>query len=133
MSKSTAGDNCKIMLSDDPARAAKKIMSATTDSLERIDFNLETQPGISNLLQIEALVNDISLDETIREWSGETRYGELKKQVAASVTTLLANFQEKLAAISDDDVEKLLPKGEAYANTIADKKLTEVYEKIGLR
>lgn len=133
MSKSTAGDNCKIMLSDDPARAVKKIMSATTDSLERIDFNLETQPGISNLLQIEALVNDISLDETIREWSGETRYGELKKQVAASVTTLLAIFQEKLAAISDDDVEKLLPEGEAYANTIADKKLAEVYEKIGLR
>ena len=133
MSKSTDGENCKIMLSDDPARAAKKIMSATTDSLEKIDFNLETQPGISNLLQIEALVNDVPLGEVIREWAGKTRYGDLKKQVSESVKTLLVNFQQNLAEISDDTVKNLLPEGEKYANEVANKKLADVYAKVGLR
>ncbi|MBR2586929.1 tryptophan--tRNA ligase [Candidatus Saccharibacteria bacterium] len=133
MSKSTPGENSKIMLSDDPDRAAKKIMSATTDSLEKIDFNLETQPGISNLLQIEALVNDVPLGEVIREWAGKTRYGDLKKQVSLSVSNLLISFQKRLAEISDDRVENLLPEGEKYANAVANAKLAEVYEKVGLR
>lgn len=132
MSKSTAGDNCKIMLSDDPEKAAKKIMSATTDSLEKIDFNLETQPGISNLLQIEALASDVPLAEVVREWQGKTRYGDLKKQVAESVKVLLMNFQQNLAQISDGAVKNLLPEGEKYANEIANQKLADVYTKIGL-
>ena len=133
MSKSTPGENSKIMLSDTPEQAAKKIMGATTDSLENINFDLATQPGISNLLQIEALINDHPLGEVIREWQGKSRYGDLKKQVAASVQNLLADFQAKYAAISDADIEKLLPEGEAYANEIANAKLAEVYQKVGLR
>ena len=133
MSKSTPGENSKIMLSDESERAAKKIMSATTDSFGKVDFNLETQPGISNLLQIEALINDRPLDDVIREWRGNDRYGDLKKQVANSVSTLLADFQTKFAQISDETIEKLLPEGEAYANQIANRKLEEVYEKVGLR
>ncbi|MBQ3294126.1 tryptophan--tRNA ligase [Candidatus Saccharibacteria bacterium] len=133
MSKSTDGDNCKIMLSDDPARAAKKIMSATTDSLENIDFNLETQPGISNLLQIEALISDRPLGAIIREWQGKSHYGDLKKQVAASVEKLLTDFQANLAQIDDSGLDELLAKGEAYANEVANAKLAEVYQKVGLR
>ncbi|MBR3319623.1 tryptophan--tRNA ligase [Candidatus Saccharibacteria bacterium] len=133
MSKSTPGENSKIMLSDDPAQAVKKIMGATTDSLENINFDLANQPGISNLLQIEALINDRPLGEVIREWQGKSRYGDLKKQVASSVEKLLADFQTKYANISDAEIEKLLPEGEAYANEIANHKLDEVYQKVGLR
>ncbi len=132
MSKSTAGDNCKIMLSDAPEKAAKKIMSATTDSLENIDFNLETQPGISNLLQIEALATDRPLGSVIREWQGKSRYGDLKKQVASSVKTLLADFQANLAQLDDFDVEALFRAGEDYANKLSSLKLCEVHHKLGL-
>ena len=133
MSKSTPGENSKIMLSDEPAQAVKKIMGATTDSLENINFDLATQPGISNLLQIEALINDRPLGEVIREWQGKSRYGDLKKQVASSVEKLLTGFQSKYANISDAEIEKLLPEGESYANDIANRKLDEVYQKVGLR
>ena len=133
MSKSTAGDNCKIMLSDAPEKAAKKIMSATTDSFEDIEFDFATRPGVSNLLQIEALINDRPLVEVIKEWQGKTRYGDLKKQVAASVEKLLADFQTKLASLDDSGLDVLLARGEAYANEVANKKLAEVYAKVGLR
>lgn len=133
MSKSTAAENSKIMLDDEPEKAAKKIMSATTDSFGKIKFDMWAQPGISNLLQIEALVTDTPLQTVITTWSGETRYGELKKKVAASVSQMLAIFQANLAKISDEQIYALLLDGEAYANKIANDKLLEVQKAVGLR
>ena len=133
MSKSTAAAGSKIMLDDEPAKAAKKIMSATTDSLGKVKFDMFNQPGVSNLLTIEALVNDVPLPEVVAKWTGETRYGELKKQVAASVVQMLESFQAKLAGISDEQVLTLLEEGENYANSVANAKLFEVQKAVGLR
>lgn len=133
MSKSTAAENSKIMLDDEPGRAAKKIMSATTDSVGKISFDMFNQPGISNLLQIEALVTGVPLQDVIATWAGETRYGDLKLKVGESVSEMLAIFQEKLAAISDEEVLALLEKGEKYANEVANAKLYEAQKAFGLR
>lgn len=133
MSKSTVAENSKIMLDDDPAKVAKKIMSATTDSFEDIQFDFETRPGISNLLYIEALVTNTPLPEVIGKWKGTSKYGDLKKQVANSVSEMLVTFQKRLAEISDEDVLRLLEEGEKYANTKANAKLLEVQTAFGLR
>ncbi|MBQ3474448.1 tryptophan--tRNA ligase [Candidatus Saccharibacteria bacterium] len=133
MSKSTVAEGSKIMLDDTPEKAAKKIMSATTDSLGKVKFDMFNQPGISNLLQIEALVTDVPLSEVTAKWNGETRYGELKKKVAESVSSMLKDFQTRLAEISDDEVYKLLEEGEKYANELANAKLLEVQKAVGLR
>ena len=133
MSKSTAAENSKIMLDDDPAKAAKKIMSATTDSLGKIKYDMFNQPGISNLLQIEALVTDTPLQDVIATWAGETHYGDLKQKVASSVSAMLTDFQARMAEIKDEDVIALLEKGEKYANEVANKKLLEVQKAFNLR
>ena len=133
MSKSTLAENSKIMLSDSPEKAAKKIMSATTDSFGSIDFDFNERAGISNLLNIEALINNRPLEDIIVEWRGKERYGDFKKKVAESVKTLLTNFQKNLAEVSDSEIEKLFESGELYANSVANKKLFEVQKKIGLR
>lgn len=133
MSKSTQSENSKILLSDSPEAAAKKIMSATTDSLGKISFDMFNQPGISNLLQIEALVNDRPLLDVVGEWAGETHYGDLKKKVAESVKILLEEFQTKLTEISDAEVLELLEAGEKYANEVANKKLHSVQKVLNLR
>lgn len=133
MSKSTAAENSKIMLDDEPARAGKKIMSATTDSLGVVKFDMQTRPGVSNLLQIESLVTGVPLAEVVKKWSGETRYGELKKTVAESVSKMLADFQARMNEIPDEEVYRLLGIGEAYANRVADAKLYEVQKAFGLR
>ena len=133
MSKSTEAQNSKIMLDDEPEKAAKKIMSATTDSLGKVKFDMFNQPGISNLLQIEALVTDVPLQDVINTWSGETSYGDLKKKVASSVSQMLTIFQEKLASIPDEQVLTLLEEGERYANGVANAKLLEVQKAFHLR
>lgn len=133
MSKSTKAENSKIMLDDTPEKAAKKIMSATTDSLGKIKFDMFNQPGVSNLLQIEALVNDVPLQDVISTWAGETRYGDLKKKVASSVSGMLAEFQAQLDKISNEQICELLEKGEEYANKVANAKLLEVQKAVGLR
>ena len=133
MSKSTPAENSKIMLTDTPERAKKKIMSATTDSVGMVKYDMWAQPGISNLLVIEALSTGTPLEEVVEKWSGETRYGELKKQVAESVATMLADFQAKLKEISDDEVLWLFEVGEQYANKVANEKLLGVQKAVGLR
>ncbi len=62
MSKSSDNDKSKILLSDDPDVAAKKVMSATTDSVGVINYDYDNQPGISSLLQIRAMLLGRSQD-----------------------------------------------------------------------
>lgn len=133
MSKSTAAENSKIMLDDEPFKAAKKIMSATTDSFEDIQFDFETRPGISNLLYIDALITKAPLSEVVKKWQGISRYGDLKKQVANDVSEMLVDFQNRLAEISDEQVLQLFEDGEKYANEVANAKLLEVQKAFSLR
>ena len=133
MSKSTPAENSKIMMNDAPEKVAKKIMSATTDSFGKIKFDMWSQPGISNLMLIESLVNDVPLAEVCNEWNGGTRYGDLKKKVAGSVSQLLTDFHAKLEDVTDEQIFELLEKGESYANKVANAKLLEAQKAFGLR
>lgn len=133
MSKSAAAENSKIMLSDTPEQAKKKIMSATTDSVGKIQYDMFNQPGISNLLQIDALVNNLPLQDVISTWAGETHYGDLKQKVASDVATFLDDVQRKFAAISNSEIIDLLSQGETYANEVANRKLYEVQKAFSLR
>ncbi|MGH7237831.1 MAG: tryptophan--tRNA ligase, partial [Candidatus Saccharimonadales bacterium] len=87
MSKSDDSSKGVIFLGDEPKAAAKKVMSAETDSLARIpaELNYENQSGVSNLLQILALLSSQKVSAIIKEWQGKTSYGELKTEVAKCV------------------------------------------------
>lgn len=132
MSKSAKAENSKIMMMDEPSKAAKKIMSSTTDSVGKIQFDMFNQPGISNLLQIEALITDRDLQEVIGLWSGQTQYGELKKSVAMNLKALLEELQERVANISDEEVLALLKDGEVYANNAANEILRKAQTAVKL-
>ena len=133
MSKSSTNEKSKISLSDDPKAATKKIMSATTDNEGIIQYDMINQPGIGNLLQIEALFSNRELQDVINEYQGKTRYGELKTKVAETVSNFLADFQAKVASISDEQVEEILARGEAFANEVANEKLYQVQRAVGVR
>jgi tryptophanyl-tRNA synthetase len=133
MSKSDETGKGVIFLGDKPEVAAKKIMSATTDSLGVIKFNWAEQPGISNLLQILALATERSLVEVIKQWEGKTAYGDLKKAVAEAVTGFLQGLQGQLAQVDDSALLAKLSASEAAMNEIANKTLLKVQKAVGLR
>lgn len=133
MSKSDETGKGVIFLSDTPEAAAKKIMGATTDSFGEIKYDMKERPGVSNLLQMLALLSGRELNDVIAEYEGQTMYGGLKKAVATVVGEFLTNFQAKLASIDATAVLKQLEAGEAAMNRQANSKLFKVQQAVGLR
>lgn len=133
MSKSSTDERSKILLSDSPAAARKKIMSATTDSLGSIHFDWDAQPGITSLLQILALLSGRSQDDVNAEWTGRERYGDFKSAVADEVEKFLTDFHARLDAIRDDELLKALERFEQAMNQQAGATLLRAQQAIGLR
>lgn len=133
MSKSDESGRGVIFLGDDPEVAAKKIMSATTDDKARVAFDKVNQPGISNLLEILALLRGQALSETVAEFEGQTSYGEFKKVVAEEVKTFLINFQMRLDSVADDEIIQKLEASEEAMRLQANDTLLRVQQAIGLR
>jgi len=133
MSKSDESGRGVIFLGDDPAVAAKKIMSATTDDKAEIHFDKANQPGISNLLEILALLRGQALSETIAEFEGQTRYGDFKQVVANEVEQFLTNFQQKLASVDDAAIIAKLEQSERDLSQTANATLLRAQQAVGLR
>ena len=138
MSKSDDSGKGVIFLGDNPRVAHKKIMSATTDSLGKVQYDRENQPGISNLLEILTLVRqdagrDVTLEQTISEFTGMERYGDFKQIVADEVAEFLANFQARLAAVDERAIERKLESSERDMNIVANETLHRVQTAVGLR
>jgi len=133
MSKSSTDQKSKINLADTPAQARKKIMAATTDSLGVINFDWQRQPGITNLLQLLAILTNRPQAEVNAEWVGQTQYGPLKRAVAEAVATFLTDFQARLAGISDETLLATLERSERAMNEVASITLLRVQKAVGLR
>ena len=133
MSKSVSDPAGTILLTDAPDDARKKIMSAETDSVGSVNFDWENQPGVTNLLTILSALSGRSQDETNAEWTGNDRYGDLKKAVADVVATFLEDLQAKMNDVTNEDLEQHLARSEEKMNEIANAKLYKVQEAIGLR
>lgn len=133
MSKSDEFGRGVIFLGDDPAVAAKKVMSATTDDKAEIHFDKVNQPGISNLLEILALLRGQALTETVAEFEGQTRYGDFKQVVATEVEQFLTNFQQKLAAVDDAAIIAKLKQSERDLAQTANATLLRAQQAVGLR
>ena len=133
MSKSSDDEKSKILLSDSPEAARKKIMSATTDSAGRVNFDWDTQPGITSLLQILSLLSGRSQEDVNTEWVGNERYGDLKQAVADQVAAFLADFQARYDSISDDDLRSSLERSETAMSQVANETLLRAQKAVGLR
>ena len=133
MSKSDESGKGIIFLGDSPEEAAKKVMSATTDSLGKIDFDPVNQPGISNLLQILARLEGKDLKDVLAEYAGQEQYGPLKTAVAEAVKKFLSDFQARLAAVNDEELNAKLETSEAALREIANQTLLGVQKAVGLR
>lgn len=133
MSKSVSDPNGTILLSDKPDDAAKKVMSATTDSIGSISLDWQNQPGVSNLMQLSALLEERPLEEVAQEWHGRTSYGDLKSKVAEQVSGLLSDLQAKLSTVDEASLLAKLESDEAAVAEVANSTLHGVQKAVGLR
>ena len=132
MSKSEHSDKGCIYLLDDLNLARKKIMSAVTDSLGEIKVDKQNQPGLYNLMEIAAALENRTIESIADEFAGKG-YGELKKYVADVVVRELGIIQERYREIINSDlIEKTLKEGAEKASRLARRKLQKVRKKIGL-
>jgi tryptophanyl-tRNA synthetase len=133
MSKSASAAGGIIELLDEPARIAKKIRSAVTDTGREIIFSPEEKPGISNLLMIYAALSGRGVDDLVAAYDGRG-YGDLKKDLAEVVVETVSPIRERTLAWLDDpaQLDKLLADGADKAHAVAAATLREVYDRIGL-
>lgn len=133
MSKSDESERGIIFLYDDPELAAKKIMGATTDNKAEVHFDKVNQPGISNLLEILALLKKTPLQDVINKFEGQTSYGELKAEIAREVKVFLTNFQESLRSVDDKAIIAKLENSEQLLAKTANETLLRAQQAVGLR
>jgi len=133
MSKSVADPTGTILLSDDPADAAKKILRAETDSFGKIKFDLKERPGISNLLQMLALLTEVPQPTINAQWEGKNSYGDLKKAVAQAVEAFLTDLQTKLKQVDEIAMLTKLEQDEQKMNQTANQTLLKAQKAVGLR
>lgn len=132
MSKSENADKGCIMLLEDLNITRKKIMSAVTDSIGIVQYDVENQPGIANLLTIHSALSKEPIDAIVARFEGKG-YGEFKKEVADVVCNELAHLQERYHAIIEQNVlDEVLKLGASKAQIMARKKLAKVQHKVGL-
>ena len=131
MSKSDAGENNAINLLDTPDVISKKIMAAATDSENKILFDIN-RPAIYNLLVIYESFSGLTKGE-IESKFVDGKYADFKKDLAELVAEKLKPIREKYKEISESgEIEKVLKQGADKARPMAEAKLKEVKEVIGL-
>ena len=132
MSKSAATDAGLISLLDDPAKTAKKIRSAVTDSEREIRFDPEHKAGVSNLLTIQSAVTGSDVDKLVEGYGGRG-YGDLKKDTADAVVEFVTPIKTRVDELLADPAEltAVLEAGAQRANGVAGATLQRVYERLG--
>lgn len=133
MSKSENDDKSTIYLLDDPKLARKKIMSAVTDSVGIIQYDPENQPGLANLITIHSALTGESIESIVERYQGKG-YGELKKEIGATVENFLSDLQQKYHDIIASGIcEQVLATGKEKAQSVAFKKVRKVKKKLGFQ
>ena len=132
MSKSEESNKGCIYLLDDLKAARKKIMSAVTDMVGKVNYDKENQPGVSNLLEIMSSLSGEPIDSIVARYEGKG-YGEFKKEVADVVCRELEKIQNRYNEILQGNlIEETLRKGAENAHRIAFRKLKKVQKKMGI-
>ena len=133
MSKTGSSPKGLIDLMQDPAKIAKNIRSAVTDTDGEVRYDPEHKPGVSNLLVIHSVLSGTPVEEVAASFAGRG-YGDLKKEVADVVVERLTPFQERMTELLDDpaELDRILADGADRAREVARATMARVRDAAGL-
>ena len=131
MSKSSDDINGTIYFNDEKDNILKKFKSSVTDSENIVRYDLENKPGISNLIEIYAAVNDKEISETEKEFEN-SQYGEFKVAVAETVIEYLDPIKKNFDDLTNDNLKDIVVSNLKSAKDSAQKTINEVEEALGI-
>ncbi|WP_249009390.1 tryptophan--tRNA ligase [Conexibacter sp. DBS9H8] len=132
MSTTSPSPQGTVFVLDEPEAILKKFRSAVTDSDREIRHGTD-KPGVSNLLEILAVVESTNLPALEERFQG-AGYGDLKRAVGEAVVGYLAPVRERYSFLRADEtgLEAILADGADRAREIAAGTLAEVREAMGV-
>lgn len=140
MSKSDANAASRILITDEPAGVRKKIMRSLTDlRSDRVTYEPDARPGVSNLLEILSILSgeDATPEETAEGFAGvQHPLKALKERTAEAVVRSLGDIRERYLELLARDGGKWLDDVEAQgaekAKASAEVTMKRVREAVGL-
>jgi len=132
MSKSDPDEAGGVLrMLDSPEVLRRKVMRAVTDSGSEVRHDEAAKPGVTNLLEILGACTGTPPADAAARY---TSYGELKKDTADAVVTLLAPVQRRYADLAADPggVDTRLAAGRDRAAACAAPQLDAAMRAIGL-
>ncbi len=136
MSKSDPSDASRINLTDTRDQIISKIKKAKTDNLAmpKSKDELRNRPEINNLVEIYSSFTDENLVKSINNLNGKS-FSDLKNLISEILVEQIEPIGKKINKLLKDRdyLDKILLEGSIKANNIADKKVKELKEIIGLK
>ena len=132
MSTTAESEQGTVYVLDEPAAILKKFKRAVTDSGTDI-VRAPDKPGITNLIELMAVVRDTSSEEVEREFA-DSRYGDFKVAVGEAVVDYLAPTRERYQELRADEagLEAALAAGAERARAMASETLDDVRERMAV-
>lgn len=131
MSKSSDDINGTVYFNDEKDNILKKFKSSVTDSENIVKYDPKNKPGISNLIEIYAAVNDKEISDTEKEFEN-SQYGEFKIAVAETVIDYLDPIKKNFHDLTSDNLEDIVVSNLKSAKNSAQKTIIEVEEALGI-
>jgi tryptophanyl-tRNA synthetase len=134
MSKSELSDLSRINLTDNEDLIVNKIKKAKTDPLPLPSDpkELETRPEAKNLLGIYSSLNNLTLDQSIKEFNGKN-FSEFKEKLSQVLVEKIIPISNEIKKLNGDRayLDKILLDGQKKANEYASNKLKKIHEIVG--
>jgi tryptophanyl-tRNA synthetase len=122
--KMSKSENDYIALLDKPEIVTKKIKEAETDSENKIYYDPEKKPGISNLLTIYALLNNQEIKEAEKELQ-TSNYHHFKLKLIDLINEKLGKIQKRYNYYLPN-IKEILEKNKNYLKGLAEKKVQTI-------
>jgi tryptophanyl-tRNA synthetase len=132
MSTTGSSDQGLVYVDDEPDAIRSKLKRAVTDPGRDV-VRAEDKPGISNLIEILAVIREDAPAVVESEFRGQG-YGDFKAAVGEAIVDYLAPIRERYADLRADEsaLEAVLADGAARAGALAEETMVEVRRAMGV-
>jgi len=132
MTKSDSDVNETIFLLDSPEIIRNKIKTCLTDSENKVYYEPESKPGISNLLVIYSLIKNITIEEA-ENLLKDLNYASFKNEVAEAIVNLLTPIQERYKNLNKLDIKVALEYNREVIQETANDSLLKLKKGFGIK